>query len=261
MTLESLQGQMLAYTLLLPRFISCFVMLPVLSKQMLGGAMIRNGVVCSLALFAYPMVADTLPPAIDALDLALLVAKEVLLGLLIGFVAAIPFWAVEASGFLVDNQRGAAMASLFNPSLASQTSPTGLLLTQTLITLFFSGGAFLALLSALFQSYASWPVTRFFPAIGDLWVSFFYSQFSQMLLCALLAAPLLIAMFLAEFGLALISRFAPSLNVFVLAMPIKSAVASLLLVIYIKLMMDHAYRQVLAVMDPLQLLAPILEAR
>ncbi|MGL4477114.1 MAG: EscT/YscT/HrcT family type III secretion system export apparatus protein, partial [Aeromonas veronii] len=28
MTFESLQGQMLAYTLLLPRFISCFVMLP-----------------------------------------------------------------------------------------------------------------------------------------------------------------------------------------------------------------------------------------
>ncbi len=37
MNLDSLQGQMLAYTLLLPRFISCFVMLPVLSKQMLGG--------------------------------------------------------------------------------------------------------------------------------------------------------------------------------------------------------------------------------
>ncbi|WP_421184824.1 type III secretion system export apparatus subunit SctT [Aeromonas hydrophila] len=262
MNLDSLQGQMLAYTLLLPRFISCFVMLPVLSKQMLGGAMIRNGVICSLALFAYPMVADTLPPTITALDLALLVAKEVLLGLLIGFVAAIPFWAIEASGFLIDNQRGAAMASIFNPSLASQTSPTGLLLTQTLITLFFASGAFLALLSALFQSYASWPVAHFFPTIDDHWVSFFYSQFGQMLLlCALLAAPLLIAMFLAEFGLALISRFAPSLNVFVLAMPIKSAVASLLLVIYIKLMMDHAYRQVLAVMDPLRLLIPILEAR
>ncbi len=55
--------------------------------------------------------------------------------------------------------------------------------------------------------------------------------------------------------------FRPSLNAFVLAMPIKSAVASLLLVIYIKLMMDHAYQQVLAVMDPLQLLIPILEAR
>ncbi|MGY6036541.1 type III secretion system export apparatus subunit SctT [Aeromonas sp. AE23HZ002T15] len=262
MTLETLQAQMLAYTLLLPRFISCFVMLPILSKQMLGGAMIRNGVICSLALYAYPMVAHSLPPAMDGMALALLIAKEVLLGLLIGFVAAIPFWAIEASGFLIDNQRGAAMGSLFNPSLASQTSPTGLLLTQTLITLFFAGGAFLSLLGALFQSYASWPVTHFFPAIGSQWISFFYGQFSQMLLlCALLAAPLLIAMFLAEFGLALISRFAPSLNVFVLAMPIKSAVASLLLVIYIKLMMDHVYRQVLAVMDPLRLLAPVLEAR
>lgn len=262
MTLETLQAQMLAYTLLLPRFISCFVMLPILSKQMLGGAMIRNGVVCSLALYAYPMVAHSLPPAMDGMALTLLIAKEVLLGLLIGFVAAIPFWAIEASGFLIDNQRGAAMGSLFNPSLASQTSPTGLLLTQTLITLFFAGGAFLSLLGALFQSYASWPVTHFFPTIGSQWISFFYGQFSQMLLlCALLAAPLLIAMFLAEFGLALISRFAPSLNVFVLAMPIKSAVASLLLVIYIKLMMDHAYRQVLAVIDPLRLLAPVLEAR
>lgn len=261
MTLETLQAQMLAYTLLLPRFISCFVMLPVLSKQMLGGSMIRNGVVCSLALYAYPMVAGTLPMTIGGMELMLLVAKEVLLGLLIGFVAAIPFWAVEASGFLIDNQRGAAMASLLNPSLGSQTSPTGLLLTQTLITLFFAGGAFLALLTALFQSYTSWPVAHFLPMVGPQWVSFFYSQFSQMLLlCALLAAPLMIAMFLAEFGLALISRFAPSLNVFVLAMPIKSAVASLLLVIYIKLMMDHAYEQVLAVMNPLSLLGPILEA-
>ncbi len=74
--------------------------------------------------------------------LAMLIAKEVLLGLLIGFVAAIPFWAIEASGFLIDNQRGAAMGSLFNPSLGSQTSPTGLLLTQTLITLFFASSAF-----------------------------------------------------------------------------------------------------------------------
>jgi len=174
MTLESLQAQMLAYTLLLPRFISCFVMLPVLSKQMLGGAMIRNGVVCSLALYAYPTVADTLPDQLDGMALAMLIAKEVLLGLLIGFVAAIPFWAIEASGFLIDNQRGAAMGSLFNPSLGSQTSPTGLLLTQTLITLFFASGAFLALLAALFQSYISWPVAHFFPTIDEQWVNFFY---------------------------------------------------------------------------------------
>ena len=186
--------------------------------------------------------------------------KEVLLGLLIGFVATIPFWAMEATGFIIDNQRGAALASTFNPSLGSQTSPTGLLLTQTLITLFFSGGAFLALVGSLFRSYASWPVSSFFPQLGSQWVAFFYAQFSQMLmLCALFAAPLLIAMFLAEFGLALVSRFAPSLNVFILAMPIKSLVVSLLLVLYLGILMEHAYDALLLAVDPLRLLRPVLE--
>lgn len=202
----------------------------------------------------------SLPPALDALDIALLIGKEVLLGLLIGFVATIPFWAMEATGFIIDNQRGAALASTFNPSLGSQTSPTGLLLTQTLITLFFSGGAFLALVGSLFRSYASWPVSSFFPQLGSQWVAFFYAQFSQMLmLCALFAAPLLIAMFLAEFGLALVSRFAPSLNVFILAMPIKSLVASLLLVLYLGILMEHAYDALLLAVDPLRLLRPVLE--
>ncbi|NMR95533.1 EscT/YscT/HrcT family type III secretion system export apparatus protein, partial [Vibrio parahaemolyticus] len=51
--------------------------------------------------------------------------------------------------------------------------------------------------------------------------------------------PLGLAMFLAEFRLALISRFAPQLNVFFLAMPIKSAIASVLLIVYLGIMMDH----------------------
>ncbi len=71
-------------------------------------------------------------------------------------------------------------------------------------------------------------------------MSFFYAQFEQLMwLGVLMSAPLVLAMFLAEFGLALISRFAPQLNVFFLAMPIKSAIASVLLIVYLGIMMDH----------------------
>ncbi len=256
---QELQQIVLCYALLLPRFISCFIMLPVLSKQVLGGALIRNGVCCSLLLFVWPLVADSFNTAITGWDLLLLIGKEIILGIVIGFIAAIPFWAVEAAGFLIDNQRGATMASVLNPALGSQSSPVGLFLTQTLITLFYSGGAFLTLLSALYQSYASWPVTAFFPQLGVQWVAFFYGQFNQMLrLALLLSAPLLIAMFLAEFGLALMGRFAPSLNVFILAMPIKSAIASLLLVVYISIMMRYAFGAVLGSIAPLDLLRPML---
>ncbi len=203
--------------------------------------MVRNGVLCSLALFIFPMInQQSLPAETDGIWLIVILGKEVLIGLLIGFVAAIPFWAIEAAGFLVDNQRGAAMASMFNPTLGSQSTPTAVLLTQTLITLFFSGGGFVTFIYALFKSYTSWPIVDFFPTVSDAWVSFFYAQFEQLMcLGVLMSAPLVLAMFLAEFGLALISRFAPQLNVFFLAMPIKSAIASVLLIVYLGIMMDH----------------------
>ncbi|WP_407545870.1 SctT family type III secretion system export apparatus subunit VscT [Vibrio parahaemolyticus] len=241
MSYDDLHQALFLYSLTLPRLMACFIFLPILSKQMLGGAMIRNGVLCSLALFIFPVVNEqTLPAETDGLWLIVILGKEVLLGMLIGFVAAIPFWAIEATGFLVDNQRGAAMASMFNPTLGSQSTPTAVLLTQTLITLFFSGGGFVAFIYALFKSYTTWPILGFFPMVTDAWVSFFYDQFQQLMwLGVLMSAPLVLAMFLAEFGLALISRFAPQLNVFFLAMPIKSAIASVLLIVYLGLMMDH----------------------
>lgn len=238
---NNLNQALFIYSLTLPRMMACFIFLPILSKQVLGGAMIRNGVLCSLALFVFPMVDQhTLSTKTDPLWVITILGKEVLLGLLIGFIAAVPFWAVAASGFLIDNQRGAAMANMFNPILGSQSTPTAVLLTQTVITLFFSGGGFIAFMSALFKSYHSWPLIDFFPTFTEAWVGFFYQQFQQMLwFGVLMAAPLVLAMFLAEFGLALISRFAPQLNVFILAMPIKSAVASVLLIVYLALMMSQ----------------------
>ena len=38
--------------------------------------------------------------------------KESFLGLVLGFLCAIPFWIVEGIGFIVDNQRGASMAAV-----------------------------------------------------------------------------------------------------------------------------------------------------
>jgi type III secretion protein T len=53
-----------------------------------------------------------------------------------------------------------------------------------------------------------------------------------MRLIAILAAPMVICMFLVDFSLGLVNRFAPSLNVFFLSMPIKSALSLLVLVLY-----------------------------
>ncbi len=101
MTIEEFQQFFLIYSMTLPRLFGCFIMLPILSKQMLGSALLRNGVLCSLAIYLYPVVSEQAhPSSVDGIMLVLLLAKEILLGLLISFIAAIPFWAIEATGFL-----------------------------------------------------------------------------------------------------------------------------------------------------------------
>jgi type III secretion protein T len=62
----------------------------------------------------------------------------------------------------------------------------------------------------------------------------------MMRLAVLMGAPVIIAMFLSEIGLALVSRFAPQLQVFFLAMPIKSGLAIFVLAVYAGTLFDFA---------------------
>ena len=64
-------------------------------------------------------------------------------------------------------------------------------------------------------------------------------------IAVLLGSPAIVAMFLAEVGLALVSRFVPQLQVFFLAMPIKSALALLVLVLYMSSLFEYGGQYVL----------------
>ncbi|WP_020408619.1 type III secretion system export apparatus subunit SctT [Hahella ganghwensis] len=238
------------------RTLAMFMMLPFLSKQSMGSGMIRNGVVASFSLITFPLVEYNLSlQTFDHLQTLLILLKELALGLALGFVMVMPFWAIESVGFFIDNQRGATMASALNPLSGSQTSPLGILLNQAVVTVFFVSGSFLLMLYALYKSYTLWPVFEFFPSFSVAGPEFFLSQLDTLMrLTVLLGGPVVIVMFLTEFGLALISRFAPQLNVFILAMPLKSAVGIALLGVYASFIIRY-FSELLA--DVNSLLGPV----
>jgi type III secretion protein T len=70
----------------------------------------------------------------------------------------------------------------------------------------------------------------------------------------LYACPVIIVLFFAEFGLGLMNRFAPQLNVFILSMPIKSGLAMFLFVIYMEFLFDYFKVEFLRVPNALRLL-------
>ena len=201
---------------------------------------VRMSILASLSLMVYPMVAPTihgvLPPAL----MAGVFLKEAVLGFLLGFMASKVFWIALGIGMVMDNQRGSSLSETLDPSSNEQTSPTGQFMQQALIAIFYASGGFLLFLMAMFESYRAWPVVEFFPHFSPAFLDFFLGQLDAIMrTTVVLAAPLIITLFISEFGLGLINRFAPQLNVFFLAMPVKSLVAFIVLIFYLPFLIDY----------------------
>lgn len=228
-----------------PRILAMFIVLPLFNTQLIPG-LLRISIAVALGIVMVPALAGQIAVAeLNAVQLLLLILKEAFIGFVIGYIAAIPFWIFEAVGFLVDNQRGASIASTLNPLTGNDSSPLGILFNQAFIVFFLVSGGFTLLLGVLYDSFGLWSVTQWVPTLRPESVPLLLGQLDRLVRMAmLLAAPVLVAMFLAEIGLALVSRFAPQLQVFFMAMPIKSALAMLVLVLYAASLFEYGAEQV-----------------
>ena len=233
LSVDILRHYLLGLTMLMPRIITIFSIVPFLGKILHG--QVRNSIVAGLCLLILPVIMPTVHAQNFSLPLFMgLMAKEALVGFLIGFFISIPFWAIEGVGSVIDNQRGSTMGSLFDPMAGQQTSVYGSLFMQLTAVLLFTSGGFLTLVGIMFQSYKIWPVDSFIPAPTSELPTFILGQLDYLMrMIVIYAAPPVIAIFLVDFGLGLINRFAPQLNVFFLSMPLKSGVAVFIVFIYL----------------------------
>lgn len=238
---ELFDREIIAILLTIPRLYAFFSVSQILSASA-APRLARTGAMLSLA---FPLVPVNLA-AVDSFDrtaqtLIVLLAKEYAIGFAIGYVVGWVFWTVQAAGGLIDNQRGAAIASSIDPLQGHESSPLGNLFSQAFVTYIYVAGAVLPIIGVIYQSYVIWPVTRMVPGLSDAFPAALLALFDEAMRFAfILAAPVVIVMFLAEFALALVSRFAPQIQVFILAMPIKSALACVILVFYFSVLMPYA---------------------
>ncbi len=223
-----------------PRIMVAFMLIPFLSSVTLPG-LLRNGVVISFALLLYPILKIQLvSEKLTSMVIIGLICKEAFLGLIIGYIVAQLFWIIQSIGFLIDTQRGATMAGSLVPLFGDQTSPLGVFLMQAVTVLFFVSGGIHIFLGGLYESYQTWPILSFFPNLDIHSIKFFLKQFDLLMYFTIfLAGPVVLSMFTVELVMGLIGRFVPSLNVFFLAMPIKSALAFFVLTLYLSLLMYY----------------------
>lgn len=231
---------MIAMSLCSARMLTAFLVAPFFNSDMITGVT-RQCIVMVFALIVFP----TILPFVRSHELSLgivllIVAKEAIIGALIGYLAGLFFYTIEAVGHIIDHQRGAAFASLMDPASGTQTTPMGSLFIQVTILLFFTSGGFLLFLSGMYESYRIWPIDTYWPSFDPEFAQFFLARLDDLMsLAFLLVSPILITLFLSDLGLGLINRFAPQLNVFFLSMPIKSGLSLLILIFYMQFLLTY----------------------
>ncbi len=160
--------------------------------------------------------------------------KELMIGMIFGFLSSIPFHVVQSSGVLIDFQRGSSAMQATDPVLQSQVSPIGILYNYLLIVIFFQIGGPFFFIDTLMQSFHYIPVDSFF---GDHFFNL-KTPFWQMLMGLLtkftllsiqFAAPALVAIFMADLFLGVANRLAPQVQIAFLGMAIKSLLGLILL--------------------------------
>ena len=208
---------------------------PVFSLAGIRG-FVRGGIVLALSLVIMPGVFEHLSGA-SALPwpvLAGLLVKEFAFGCLLGLVLGLPFWAAQACGSFLDNQRGAAVAV----SLGSRPGEKRLVLSDlffaVVIGLMAATGGLLLMLEAVYRTFEIWRPWDLLPTPGTASVTAGLGLLDQLVRAGfLLAAPIMIIMLVSELALAIMTRFAPQLNVFIIALAVKCLIIAAILPIYL----------------------------
>jgi flagellar biosynthetic protein FliR len=201
----------------------------------LGGprlpATVRIGFALLLALVASPaLVAGPGGGALAELSaphFALLLAREVFVGLCLGMVASAAFRAAEVAGRLGDTLRGANVAEILVPTTEERASPLGVLYLLLATLVFLHIGGVTRLVEALLASYETLPIGGGLGAPAARRAALVVVLASAKVIAAglALAAPVIVALWLTDLALGLIARAAPSVPVYFLGLPLKGLLA------------------------------------
>ncbi|MFF7707089.1 type III secretion system export apparatus subunit SctT [Pseudomonas sp. NPDC007930] len=198
--------------------------------------MIRSCVAVAISVpMFFPIFAEfTTLPQHGGLYLAGLLIKEMLIGVLVGLLFGIPFWAAEVAGELIDLQRGSTMAQLVDPLGSNESSVMATLLVVIIIALFFMSGGFILMVDGYYHSYQLWPVMAFTPIFAQDALMAVLSILDQVMrVGVLMVSPLVIALLVTDLMLAYLARMAPNFHIFDLSLPVKNLFFTVLMVVYV----------------------------
>lgn len=214
---------LLAITLSATRIYAIIRLLPPLGGRIVPPAL---RIVLSIVL-AYSMAGmidiESFP---TAPAVAFLILKEALIGFVIGFVASLPFYFMQQSGYLMDVSRGGAMSQMLSPTGEDAASPFSNMFFFLCILFFFAspaGTSFWMGLKGTFTAVPLYPLDAPLPAAGGM-VDVCMATVAKLFLSSvMLALPVMLLVLIVDILTGTLGRFSPYTGGYFISMPLRSA--------------------------------------
>lgn len=168
----------------------------------------------------------------DPLEMILMLGREVLLGLAIGYLVTLMFSLFLNAGQMVDLKSGLMMSGVFEPQFGSQVTFMGQFYYLIALVFFLTLNGHHHFLMAIARSYVIIPIDMGFMR-GELTegvVSLFADVFAM---AFQMVAPIIVILMVMDIALGLIAKTVPQVHVFILGLPLKIALSMLLFAILI----------------------------
>ena len=179
---------------------------------------VRLIVTGAVAVFVAAWTDVAPPPDVFSLAGMLAVSGEVLVGLALGFALQVAFAGPVLAAELIGGSMGLSMAMTTDPNGGGQSTAFGQYFTIVLTLIFLGMGGHLQWLALLIESFRAFPPGHTWLG-GDagLQIAAFGSQMFAFGL--LIALPITVVLLLVQVLTGILSRSAPSLNLFALGLP------------------------------------------
>ncbi|HDL7731764.1 TPA: type III secretion system export apparatus subunit SctT [Yersinia enterocolitica] len=226
---STFQTGLMTLALAWARIAPVFFFLPFLSSKLLNSGMIKNCVAVFLALGMWPFF-STYELNWEETSLGEMILYELAIGLVLAFILSLPFLIANIIGELIDNQRGATISDTIDPANGVESSEMSVLVSHIVVMIFLTQGGMYQLAQTFAESYRLLPFAAGFSHFDSLPLGRWLNQL--VVQAIVLAAPILVSLFITEVALGLYSRFCPQLNAFSLSLTIKSAIAFMVFLLY-----------------------------
>jgi flagellar biosynthesis protein FliR len=173
-----------------------------------------------------PSVVEAGAPT-GSIELLVTALTQVLIGAALGFVTSMLLAAIAAAGSLIDVFGGFALATAFDPLSMQMNTIFGKFHQMLATMLLFASGGHLVVIGGLLKTFEFLPLgeTPDFDGTPELLVE----AFSMFFLTAVqIALPMIAVLFIADLGLALLTKVAPQMNALNVMFPAKIGLTLLL---------------------------------